>query len=464
MKYIFFLISISIFLFKILYSVPPPNIKTEKPKIIIPKIQNDNKKDNKKYNNDNTYSIIIEQNGLENPNYITYRKENDTNEIQFPKEYFRGKVLKKNTRYILKVTEIEESNQTFLKFVEQLEPKVLQNNNLPKELTITIEPIDDYRNITYTFIKNGVEILETLNDTFIKGIDLKKGIRYKLKVKPIYINDEYLSFQLIEQIEPTLFKEELSNLPPHISYNCKNENKQIVTFNDIIIIDYILEDDNSLKISTDDTNIPAFKFYGNICDFKYYEDHKYILEVKKDGNDYKLINILCDEKMNYLSEPKEKIFNNCIEYDKKQFNETDTQNKINNNSKGILKRVSKITYLDSATWYLRYLFQADSVQPINILNNNYYYLITDTLLNKIKIITPCTTLDDKLIIKDKNECRYEPRTISLKKCDTITDLLLKQLRAINHYTIENNILKLSVVSDNGEADPKTLIILEGFPK
>lgn len=410
---------------------------------------------------DSSYTIIIEKEGFDVKDYVKYRVEGTNDTIQFPIDHFINANFTIGVRNILKVKEVENNNQTYLEIVKQIEPLIYKQK---PDLTITIEPFTDFHNIKYSYINKGVEVLETLDDTFIVGINLQKNILYKLKVKDI--GTEYTKFKLIEKFLP---KDSLPQQPDTVrrygvgvlSYTCNGEAKNIASKNDIITTDYILSNNGNIRIKHIDIDEPLIIFTGKIFGFTFIEDHKYILEVKPKGDNYVLVNKLCDSITNNVTKPdtlKYPDFENDNSNYNPPYNDT-----LQNKPIPKLKPIYKINNIDSAIWYLRYLFQADSLTPINDLTNTSYSITTDISLDKINIITPCGSYDDKLRSYEKNKFIFESRTISFKKCDPASEILFDQLKAVNHYEINDNKLKLSVYN-NDLQDAKVLIVLEGVPK
>lgn len=420
---------------------------------------------------DNNYPITIEKDGLDDDNYIRYKKKDESVLYSLPKDHFNGIGLKPGTRYVLKVKEVVKGNETYLELVEQLEPKPF----IPIELIITIEPFYDYSNIPYTYInKKGTEVLEYLNDTFIVGMKLEKGIKYKLIVKTVLLsNHESSSFELVKQLEPIPRKDTTQpcpNLPPTVFYNCKNVENRIATCNEVIYTQYYINSDNTIDIRPVDYATQDFyKFSGKICDFTFTEDHKYVLEVKKENANYRLVNILCDQKMDFIKNP------GTIQYDclnnKSEVNPPIDSTKNGDNEKQKTDTIPvyipipptnfKPKSIDDAKWYLRYLFLENGVMPFNNLTDTSYSFTTKTwkktCLVKTPCKTPCSEFEANIITDDDGLFTFENINKFYTKCDSITHILIDQLITVKKYEIINNVLKLSI---NG----KDLIQLEGFPK
>lgn len=402
---------------------------------------------------DSSYTIIIEKDGFDVKDYVKYRVEGTNDTIQFPIDHFINANFTIGVRNILKVKEVENNNQTYLEILVPKQPKIFDTlivssqtapcSNNPNLQCLKITATDGWN-------------LENIRS--IKNFVFEKGYKYTLQVQKINTY-EYVLVEILSKEEDL----PCPNPPPTVFYDCDGSEKRIATCNEVIYTNYMLEDDNSMKIRPVDQDIPFFKFYGNICGFTFIEDHKYTLEVKKDGNDYILEKILCDEKKNILPNPNEKKFTNCGNskaQDNPKF-EDEGNKDIALQEKP--KPTYKITELDSGVWYLRYLFQADSLIPINNLSDTSYYLTTDTWRNKINIFTPCNFYFDKLSTDEPKKFVYESLTVSLKKCDATTKLIFEQLRNVNHYEINDNKLKLSIYN-NDLQDAKVLIVLEGVPK
>ncbi|MFN8284330.1 MAG: DUF4377 domain-containing protein [Chitinophagales bacterium] len=406
------------------------------------------------------YTIIIEKDGFDVENNVKYRVEGTNDTIQFPIDHFRGINFIKDTRYVLKVKEVIEKDQTFLELIEQLEPKPTSPNFDTLIILSQTVPCSNNPNIQclqiQKFRNNNIEKVSN-----IKNFKHTKGNKYTIQAQKTNSN-EYTCIKILNTEPET---------ETHISfYNCYGEEKRIQTNNDVIYTRYYINSDNSIDIRPVDYVTQEFyKFYGNICNFTFHEDHKYVLEVKRDGNDYILIKELCDTIMNYISNPSKKIYLPCVNIG--QQNNPPKPDNINNSTRDSVQSKPykkpppnfKPKSIDSAIWYLRYLFQTDSLQPINDLTDTSYFFDTDISLDKINITTPCETYADKLRSYEKNSFKYESRTISGKRCDPTTKLLFEQLKQVNHYEIEDNKLKISF-NDNTTQDAKVLIIFEGFPK
>lgn len=405
-----------------------------------------------------SYTIIIEKNGLDDYNYIRYKKEGESVLTSLPKEYYKGVQLIPGTRYVLKVKEVVENNQTYLQVVEQVEPPIYKQK---ADIIITVEPFIDYHNIQYSYTKNGVEILETLNDSFIVGISLQKNVLYKLKVKDI--GTDYTKFKLIERILPKDIEYTDPSdgiVPSTVFYNCNSEEQRIATNNDVIYTNYMLEDDHNIEIKPVDKDIPFYKFYGNICGFTFVQDHKYVLEVKKEGNDYKLIRELCNTKMNYTEEIIKKY--SCDGPDYEMLNPGDENRKKDANIPDIPKPrlLYKINHLDSAIWHLRYLYDADGVEPHNFTeddNKLYFSISFDKFFNKAKGNAPCSSFEAKLLTNESDKFDCYNLIASERKCDVsvLQQLFFNQLQTVNKYDIIDNKLRLF-------KDSKMLLLFEGF--
>jgi hypothetical protein len=403
-----------------------------------------------------TYQIIIEKDGFDVKDYVKYRVEGTNDTIQFPIDHFIGIDLIPNTRYVLKVKEVEKNDQTYLELAVQLEPGKIQKFDT---LFVSSQTVPCSNNTTIQCLQiKTTDGLNLTNISNIKSFDYEKGYKYKLQVQKIK-TFEYVLAEVLSKEEDL----PCPNPPPTVFYDCDDIENRIATCNEVIYTNFMLEDDNSIKIRPVDQDIPFYKFYGNICGFSFIEDHKYTLEVKKDGNDYILVKILCDEKKNILPNSNEKIFTDCGSKSKLQNQPDDKNRKKEDSIPEIPKPRYNIKELDSAVWYLRYLFQTDSLQPINDLADTSYFFTTDISLDKINITTPCETYEDKLRSYEIKSFKYESRTVSGKRCDSTTKLLFEQLRNVNHYEISDNKLKLSVYN-NDLQDAKVLIVLEGVPK
>lgn len=350
-----------------------------------------------------------------------------------------------------------------------------KSNPLPSVdiFEIIITPIEDYNHIQYLYTKNGIEIQEILDDTFIIGINLQKNIQYKLKVENI--GTDFTKFKLIQQIEPIPDvmispknpSNEIHNIPVFF-YNCKSEEQKKATPNEIIYTDYTLDSNGNISIRPVDVTKPFYTFTGKIFGFTFLEDHKYTLEVLPKDNDYILIEILCDQKLNYVTNPAKKIYpNNTIDTITKSKNGVINNSKINiqqeNNENKIIKPLVKIKSIDDAVWYLRYLFQKDELTPINDINDTSYTITFKSWKKASYIKTPCGDFEANCIVDDLGLFNFENLNGFLNRCDLTNKLFLEQLKIVNKYELVDNKLKLSINKPEF-AQPKILIVFEGYPK
>lgn len=346
---------------------------------------------------------------------------------------------------------------------------------------ITIFPFEDNTKINFQYT-GSIEI-ESLGDTAIVGIQLLPNTEYKLQVRvEKYIHPQYKieveRFVLYKQIKPAPVT--VNNIPEIIPGNNGKElyvyelpnGKVIQTNNTILFIDQWIEDDGSISIKLLGEN-NFRRFYNNIYRFTFYEGATYILEVIKEGNDFILMNVL-SETPTSVSKPAIKqypaipphIINRILTEEAIKDSKITAEpvyevEEITDATATNYYPVFNATSLDSAIWRLRYLFQTDSLIPINDLTGTSYSITTDISLDKINIKTPCGSYDDKLRSYQKNKFIYESRTISFKKCDSSTELLFEQLKNVNHYEIIDNKLKLSINKPEF-SEPKVLIVFEGF--
>ncbi len=310
-------------------------------------------------------------------------------------------------------------------------------------------------------IKNGIVTYskvigsETESNTFpesnFTGIIFDKNIRYVLNVREVEKGYEtYL--EVIEQIEPkkeTEYPEE--NLipagiaPPTCFYDCNNSEKAIATYNEIIYTNYMLGSDGSIKIRPVNQDIDFYKFFGNIYGFTFHEDHKYTLEVKKNGNNYTLVKILCDTKLNIIPNPEKKEY---------PINANEPTIKTVNFD---IPYTVKIEDIYSARWYLRYLFVNDGIAPINILKDTSHEISFDQTQQTLKIKTPCMDTYYQIRIDQNGGFKFYSTNPPTSNCDETSRILLQKMSEVNSYSITDNKLKLSY-------NNKDLIWFEGVIK
>lgn len=402
------------------------------------------------------YPITIEEDGLDDDDYIRYMKEGETILTYLPKKYYKGPELKPNIRYVLIVKEDVVSDQTFIKFVEQLEPTTKESKKIEIIVSGLVQCNDDKNGECLLFKR--IDNNKTEN-TRIKNFNYDTNFIYNIYINEI--NESIYKYEYVSIIKRELKPTQPCPIPQPAPFKCNNIEDTIPTCNELIYTQYYLNTDGSIDIRPVNYHTTDFyKFFGKICGFTFEEDHKYTLEVKMDGDNYQLINVLCNTKMNFIQNPS-KIEFDCSEVGGSSENPPPKDTIKKEDPKP--KPTYKITELDSGVWYLRYLFQADSLIPINNLSDTSYYLNTDTWRNKINIFTPCNFYFDKLSTDEPKKFVFESLTVSLKKCDATTNLLFEQLDKINHYEIIDNKLKLSVYN-NDLQDAKVLIVLEGVPK
>jgi hypothetical protein len=339
-------------------------------------------------------------------------------------------------------------------------------------LEMTIEP--DSTNLILASI-NGKEY-EYLNDTFILNLNIQPDEKYKLwvtkqDVVDVYSGQTFPRYTLYKQLLPKL-PEEVSfpgtsaSLPLQtIEYKCNDQTYAIQTNSEIIQTGMWIENSNGQKfIKIKKLEDDMYKdFYQNINGFTFHDGHAYTLLLKPNGADYILERVLCDknqnttstEELNYPTYPN---YNNQNSQLNENVNTGNTSSNIKNtNIRNDSRYMPIVKDLDSAIWYLRYLFQTDSLTPINDLSNTTYSLFIDKFRDLINIKTPCGTFEDKLRTDNSNKFLYESRTLTLKKCDPTSELLFNQLKQVNHFEIIANRLQLSF-------DSKVLIQFEGIPK
>ncbi|MFN8296679.1 MAG: hypothetical protein U0T69_10820 [Chitinophagales bacterium] len=344
---------------------------------------------------------------------------------------------------------------------------------------ITIFAFDDYSKIKFQY--TGSKEIEDLGDTAIVGMQLQPNTKYILQVKvekyihPIY-NIDAERYVLYKQILPVPVIPD--NIPNNPIFNGKElyvyelpNGKVIQTNNTILFTGQWIEPNGSISIKKYGEN--DFKYFsGYIYGFTFHEGATYILEVKKVGSDFILINVLSETPTN-VSKPATKqypaipphIINRILTEEAVKDSKITAEpvyevEEITNAKATNYYPVFNATSLDSAIWHLRYLYEADGITPHNFTeeDNDLYFSVTfDKFFNKAKGNAPCSPFEAKLLTNESDKFDCYNLIASDRRCDasTLQQVFFKQLQTVNKYDIVDNKLRLL-------KDSKVLLLFEGF--